>query len=142
MELERIELQKKRLTADIIEPAKAKKEASELEAKGKAATIIADGDANIDVLKKKIEAYNSALGNGEKVFMLNMLPGIIEMLTSTVKDIKIDKISVIDSGGNNGSQLAKLVTQLPSSVVSLSEMIENATGIDILSTFKKAEVKD
>jgi flotillin len=142
MEHERIELQKKRLTADVIEPAKAKKEAYELEAKGKASSIIADGDAYIEVLKKKIDAYNSAQGNGEKIFMLNMLPGIVDQLASTVKDIKIDKISVIDSGGNNGNQFSKFISQMPASVISMSEMIENATGIDILSTFKKAKEKE
>lgn len=137
MEVERIELQKKRLTADIIEPAKAKKEAMELEAKGNAAKIIADGDAEIEVLKKKIDAYISAQGNGDKVFMLNMLPEIIEQLVSTVKDIKIDKITLVDSGNGDGNQMNKIVNQIPAAVVSLSEMIENSTGVDILGSFKK-----
>lgn len=143
MEEERIKLQKKRLSADVIEPAKAKKEAMELEAKGNAAKILADGEAEIDVLKKKIDAYVSAQGNGDKVFMLNMLPEIIEQLVSTVKDIKIDKITMVDSGNGNGNNMNKIVNQIPSAVVSLSEMIENSTGVDILSNFKKMkEVKE
>jgi len=140
LERQRIELQKQRLMADVIEPAKAKKEALELQAKGEAAYIIADGEAHIEVLKKKIDAYLSAQGSGDKVFMLNMLPEIIAQLTNVVKDVKIDKISVIDSGGNpDGNPLSKVITQLPISVVSLNEMIENATGVDILSSFKKKE---
>lgn len=139
MEVERIELQKKRLMADVIEPAKAKKEAMELEAKGNAAKIIADGDAEIEILKKKIDAYVAAQGNGDKVFMLNMLPDIITQLVSTVKDIKIDKITLVDSGNGESSQMNKIVNQIPSAVVSLSEMIENSTGVDILSSFKKIQ---
>lgn len=141
MEVERIELQKKRLTADVIEPAKAKKEAKELEAKGEAAKIIADGEAEIEVLKKKIDAYISAQGNGDKVFILNMLPEIIEQLVSTVKDIKIDKITMVDGGNGNSNQMNKIVNQIPSAVVSLSEMIENSTGVDILSNFKKIKTE-
>ena len=140
LETERIELQKQRLMADVIEPAKAKKEALELEAKGEAASIIADGEAHIEVLKKKIDAYLAAQGSGDKVFMLNMLPEIITQLTNVVKEVKIDKMTVIDSGNNGDSTpFNRVVSQLPNSVVSLNEMIENATGIDILSSFKKEQ---
>ncbi len=137
LEEERIKLQQKRLMADVIEPAKAEKEAMELKAKGEAASIIADGNAEIEILLRKIQAYLSANGEGNKIFMLNMLPQITEMLTGVVKNIKIDKISVIENG-NSGEQtgLSKLVNQLPGSVISLSEMIENATGVDILSALK------
>ncbi len=138
LERQRIELQKQKLMADVIEPAKAKKEALELEAKGEAASIIADGEAHIEVLRKKIDAYLSAQGNGDKVFMLNMLPEIISQLTNVVKDVKIDKMTVIDSGNNNDSSpLNKVISQLPNSVISLNEVIEKATGVDILSNFKK-----
>ncbi|GAB1370864.1 hypothetical protein MASR1M45_09260 [Candidatus Kapaibacterium sp.] len=136
LEEERIILQKKRLVADIIEPAKAKREAMELEARGHASSIVADGEAQIDILKKKIEAYISAQGSGDKIFMLNMLPQIIEQLVTTVKDVKIDKISIIDSGTGNGSQFSKVVNQVPGAVVNLAEMLENATGIDILKSFR------
>ena len=111
----------------------------ELEAKGKAATIIADGEAKIAIINQTIKAYSSAGSDAEKVFILNILPQLVEQLSSTVKGINIDKISIIDSNGNGANNLAKLVNQLPGSVVSLSEMIENATGVDILSHFKKEE---
>lgn len=137
VEEERINLQKKRLTADVIEPAKAKKEAMELEAKGQAASIIADGEAKKLVLDQMVEAYINAKGNGDKVFILNMLPQLTEQLVSTVKGINIDKITMVNSGGDGNNQIQNLVNQLPGSVVSLSEMIENATGVDILSNFKK-----
>jgi flotillin len=137
LEDERILLQKKRLTADVIEPAKAKKEAAELEAKGQSASIIADGEARIFVLNQTIQAYLSAEGKGDKVMMLNMLPQLTETLVSTIKDIKIDKMTIVESGDGQGQSLQKLVNQFPGSVVSLTEMVENATGVDILSSFRK-----
>ena len=137
LEEERIILQKKRLMADVIEPAIARKEAMELEAKGQAASIVADGEAHLEILRRKIEAYMSAQGAGDKIFMLNMLPQIIEQLVTTVKDIKIDKISIIDSGNGSGAPLSKVVNQIPGAVINLAEMLENATGIDILNSFRK-----
>jgi len=64
--------------------------------------------------------------------MLNMLPEIIEELTATVNRVTIDKVSVIDNGGNNGGGVGKFINQLPTAVLTLAETIENATGINIL----------
>jgi flotillin len=137
VEQERIELQKRRLMADVIEPARAKKEAMELEAKGDAAKIIENGLANVNILNQMITTYKSAEGEGEKVFVLNMLPEIIDQLVGTVGKLSIDKISVIDSG--SGKSVAGLMGQLPNAVISLNEIIENATGVNILSNFRKEE---
>ncbi|MEZ4761904.1 MAG: SPFH domain-containing protein [Calditrichia bacterium] len=137
MEEERILLQQKRLMADVIEPAKAKKEAMELEARGEAAPILEKGKANIEVLDQMIKTYLSAKGEGEKVFMLNMLPDIIKQLSDTVNKVTIDKVSVIDSGGNGSHGVANFINQLPAAVVSLAEQIENATGVNILNQFKQ-----
>ncbi|MCZ7555159.1 MAG: SPFH domain-containing protein [Bacteroidia bacterium] len=135
VEQQRIILQQKRLMADVIEPARANKEARELEAKGAAASIIENGMANLNVLNKMIETYKSAEGEGEKIFVLNMLPDIIEQLVQTVGHMKIDKISVVDNG--SGRSVSGLVGQLPNAVISLNEIIENATGVNILSSLQR-----
>ncbi|MCB9510091.1 MAG: flotillin [Deferribacteres bacterium] len=144
MEQERIILQQKRLTADVIEPARAKKEAMELEAKGAAAKILEDGHARLQVMAQTIKTYQSANGEGEKVFMLNMLPEIIAQLVETVSKVNIEKVSVIDSGSSNGHGhgVSRFVNQLPAAVLSLTEQIENATGINILSQFQKHELSE
>jgi len=141
MEEERIVLQQKRLIADVIEPSRAKKEAMEMEAKGAAASIIESGQANVQILNQMISTYKNAQGDGEKIFMLNMLPDIISQLVNTVRKVQIDKVSVIENGGNGSDShgVAKVVNQLPGSVIALSEMIENATGVNILSHFQKKE---
>jgi len=134
-EHERILLQQKRLTADVIEPAKARREAMEHEARGAAARIVEDGQAKVRVLKEMIETYQGAAGDGEKVFMLNMLPDIVRELAQTVDKVTVDKVSVIDAGGNGASSgLGRFVNQFPAAVISLSEQIENATGVSILSS--------
>jgi uncharacterized membrane protein YqiK len=87
-----------------------------------------------------VAVYQSARGEGEKVFMLNMLPDIVARLADTVQKVKIDKVSVIDSGNSSGGNgVAKFINQLPVSVISLAEQIENATGVNILNQFRQRE---
>jgi flotillin len=139
MEAERIVLQQKRLMADVIEPARANREAMELEAKGAAAKIIADGQAQLQVLHQMIETYASANGQGEKVFMLNMLPELLSKLVETVGKVNIDRLSVIDTGSGAGNSLGRVVSQFPAAVVALAEQVENATGIDIFGQFQRRQ---
>jgi flotillin len=132
LEAERIELQKRRLEADVITPARADKEAKELRAKGEAAKIIEDGAAQIEVFRRLIEQYQAAGENAQQIFVLNMLPDLLGQIVDTVKGVAIDKVTVIDSG--NGSQgIPDVMSQLPGAVIKLTEQIENATGINILS---------
>lgn len=139
LETERIELQRRRLEADVITPARARKEAAELDAKGQAAKIIEDGSAQIEVFNRLVQQYRAAGANAEKIFVLNMLPELLGQITETVKGVKIDRVSVIDSGGNGGSEgIPSLMAQLPASVIKITEQIENATGINILSALNRS----
>ncbi len=132
LETERIELQKRRLEADVITPARAEKEAKELRAKGEAAKIIEDGAAQIEVFRRLIEQYQSAGEDAQQIFVLNMLPDLLGQIVETVKGVAIDKVTVIDSG--NGSQgIPDFMSQLPAAVIKLTEQVETATGINILS---------
>ncbi|MCP3939265.1 MAG: flotillin family protein, partial [Actinomycetia bacterium] len=98
LELARIELQNHRLEADVIAPARAKCEAMELEAKGEAASIIEDGQAQVEVFRRLVEQYNASGEDAEQIFVLNMLPEIIDKIVGTVRSVSIDKVSVIDGG--------------------------------------------
>ncbi len=132
LERERIELQNRRLEADVIAPARAKREAMELEAKGQAASIVEDGNAQIAVFQRLVEQYREAGEDAQRIFVLNMLPELVDKIVSTVEGVSIDKVSVIDAG--NGSQtIPGFLSQLPGSVIRLTEQIENATGVNILS---------
>jgi len=136
LEAERIELQRRRLEADVVTPARASKEAAELEAKGQAASIIEDGAAQIEVFNRLVQQYQDAGPDAEKIFVLNMLPDLVSKITDTVKGVKIDRVSVIDSGGSEG--LPAIMSQLPASVIKITEQIENATGVNILSALNQS----
>ncbi len=139
LEQERIELQKRRLEADVITPAQARKEAMELEAKGRAAKIIEDGNAQVEVFRRLTDQYQLAGDDAQEIFVLNMLPELVAQIVDTVKGVNIDKISVIDSGGQGGSGqgIPGVVSQMPAAVISITEQIENATGVNILDALAK-----
>lgn len=140
LQQERIALEQRRLEADVLLPARAEKEAAEELAKGTAATIVEDGRARVFVLEQMIKLYLNAGSEAEKIFILNMLPEIIRDLSKTVEGIDIDKLTVIDSG--EGTGVANTVGQLPAAVIKLTEQIETATGVNILSRLGSAEKGD
>ncbi len=136
MQAQRIILEQKRVEADVVIPAQADKQAAELRAKGVAASILENGNANLSVLDRMIQLYSQAGGDAERIFILNMLPELIRELAGSVEKIKIDKMSVIDSG-RSGTGVASAAAQFPEAIIKLTEQIETATGVNILSRLQK-----
>ena len=136
LEAERIELQKRRLEADVVAPARAEKQAQELRAQGEAAQIREDGAAQVAVFEQLAEQYQAAGDAAQEVMLMKMLPDLVEQIVETVKEIDIDKVTVIDQGGD-GNGIAGVARQMPAAVVSITEQIENATGVNILDALKR-----
>lgn len=138
LEQQRIELERRRLEANVVTPARANLEAKQLEAQAEAAKIIEDGKAQVDVFRRLTEQYQAAGEDGQRIFVLNMLPDLVDKITSTVANIDIDRVAIVDGGGGNAGAggIPALVAQLPGAVVSLTEQIEAATGVDILGSMR------
>lgn len=133
LQKERIALEQRRLEADVLLPARAEREAMEERAKGAAATITEDGRARVFVLDQMIKLYQGAGSEAERIFILNMLPEIIEELAQSVDGMQIDRLTVIDSGADSSGGVASVASQYPAAIIKLTEQIEAATGINILS---------
>ena len=136
LEQQRIELERRRLEADVVTPAKADLEAKQLSAQAEAAKIIEDGKAQVEVFQRLTEQYQAAGDDGQRIFVLNMLPALVDKIVSTVNNIDIDRVAIVDNGGGQGGGIPGLVSQLPGAVVSLTEQIEAATGVDILGSMR------
>jgi flotillin len=141
LEQTRIELERRRLEADVVTPARANLEAKQLQAQAEAAKIIEDGKAQVEVFRRLTEQYQAAGDDGQRIFVLNMLPDLVDKIVSTVSGVSIDRVAVIDNGGGNGGSggIPALMSQLPAAVVSMSEQIEAATGVDILSSMRDSD---
>jgi len=135
LETERVQLETRRLEAYVIAPARADLEAKELAAKADAAKIIEEGNAQIEVFRRLVEQYQAAGADAQRVFVLNMLPDLIDKIVSTVAAVDIDKVTIIDNGGQ-GTGIPGFMSQLPAAVIGLTEQLENATGVDLLKALR------
>jgi flotillin len=140
LEQQRIELERRRLEANVVIPAKANLEAKQLNAQAEAAKIIEDGKAQVEVFRRLTEQYQAAGDDGQRIFVLNMLPELVDKIVSTVNGITIDRVAVVDWGNSNcAGGIPAFVSQLPGAVVSLTEQIEAATGVDILKSMRDGD---
>jgi len=135
LEAERVQLETRRLEAYVIAPARADLEAKQLAAQADAAKIIEEGNAEIEVFRRLVEQYQAAGADAQRVFVLRMLPDLIDKIVSTVSAVDIDKVSIIDSGGQ-GTGIPGFMGQLPAAIISLTEQLENATGVDLLKALR------
>ena len=124
----RVEMHRKRCEAEVVVPAMARKKASEAEAVGEAARIMENGKATAGSMELLRQQWED--GGTRDLFLLQMLPDIIENFTSVVKDnLNIDRVTVVDSG--NGHGIPSHVSGITGSVVSMMEQLRGATGLDI-----------
>ncbi len=138
---EEIMLAEKRQRSEVIVLAEAQRKAAEELAKGNAAKITEDGDAEVAVLNKKLELWKAAGSDAERLFLIQMLPEIIEQVVSTVRDLKIDKITVVDSPGSSGGGVPAVFSQIAGSTPALLESLKASTGIDVAGMLSSASEK-
>jgi len=135
LETERVKLETQRLEADVVAPARADLEARELAAKADAAKIIEEGNAQVAVFRSLVEQYQAAGADAQRIFVLRMLPDLVDKIVSTVSAVDIEKVSIIDSGGQ-GTGIPGFMGQLPAAVIGLVEQLENATGVDLFRALR------
>ena len=127
--LEEIKLAEKTQRTEVIVAAEAERQAKEEIAKGNAARIFEDGNAEVEVLRQKLELWQEAGPNAERLFLIQMLPDILKQVVQTVDNLSIDKLTVVDSGSGKG--VPSVFNQIAGSTPALLESLKASTGIDI-----------
>ena len=133
---EEIKLAEKRQRAQVVVKAKAERQAKEEIAKGNAARIIEDGQAEVEVLRQKLVLWKDAGADAERLFLIQMLPDILSQVVGTVDNLKIDKLTVVDSG--QGTGVPSVFSQIAGSTPALLESLKASTGIDIAGLLSRA----
>ncbi|GAB5519767.1 MAG: hypothetical protein RhofKO_20180 [Rhodothermales bacterium] len=133
-------LAEKRQQAAIVVKAEAERRAKEELAKGAAARILEDGKAEVEILRQKLALWQEAGTDAERLFLIQMLPEIMERVVSTVDNLKIDKITVVDSGqgSGSGSGVPAVFSQIAGATPALLESLKASTGIDIATMLSQA----
>jgi flotillin len=139
LESQRVELQKRRLLADVVEPAEANRKAAELRARADAAPILENGKAQVEVLKLLYSQINSAGEQGFAVFMAEKLPLLLGTAVDAVKGIEIDRLVVMDGGAGDG--VANAANQRIKAAYRTMEGLGSALGIDIQQVLQAAAAR-
>lgn len=130
LEEARIERNRKKHEADTVVPAEAERIAAELKARGESAKILEDGRATAEAIRMMQAQWED--GNTRELFMIRMLPELLEKVTKVVADnLHIERVTVLDTGNGNG--LPAYVKNLTSSAIVMLEQLKNATGVDVAS---------
>jgi len=123
---------RRKLEADVVAPANANKAQSEANAKAQAATVAAQGRAAAAALTSLATAYQAGGRFARESLLLQKLLPVFEQLTSTMKALRIDRLTVLSqpAAGGGGSQLGP-------ALVTTNEQVRAATGVDLLGTLQR-----
>jgi flotillin len=122
--------EKRRLDADVVQPALAKQRAAEEAARGRAATTIERGRAEAASLQKLVEAYRAGGGGAREVLALQNLLPMLAHIAGAHHSLAIGKVSMLPTGESAGSDLAR-------KAIGANEQIRAATGVDLSGIARK-----
>jgi len=139
LETRRVEREKLRLQADVVEPANAEREAAMVRAEGEAAPILERGRASAEALKMLYEQVKAGGHNAFAVLLAEKLPQLLETSIGAMEGINIDKIVVLDGGSGEG--VSNAVNQKVHGALGTMEAISSAVGVDIQDVLQGAAKK-
>ena len=129
LELQRVELEKTRLQADVVQPAEANRMAAESQAKAAAAPILENGRAQAEALRMLLLEITKAGDPGLRVFIAEKLPALLGQALNAMRDIDIERVTVIDSGSGQG--VANATTQKVNASLAALQQVAGAMGLDL-----------
>jgi flotillin len=125
----RKDLETKRLYAEVVLPAEAKRAAAELISQGEAAPRREQGNANAEVMKAMTEALTAAGPLAREMFVLSQLDTLVAQVAAKVKTVQVGTVQVVDGG--DGRSLPALAASYPATVATVFGTLKELTGIDV-----------
>ncbi|MGD1717674.1 flotillin family protein [Dapis sp. BLCC M172] len=123
---ERIKQVEQQLQADVVAPAEAQCKRAIAQAKGDAAAIVEPGKAQAEGIRKLAESWKAAGENAREVFLYQKLEELLKIMVSTVPEVEMDNVTVINSqGGSNATKMAAFFEEL-----------KQTAGIDVAATLE------
>jgi flotillin len=129
LELQRVELERTRLQADVVQVAEANRMAAEAAAKAAAAPILENGRAQAEALRMLLLEISKAGDAGLRVFIAEKLPHLLGKALDAMKDIDIERVTVVDGGSGLG--VANATTQKVNASLIALQQVAGAMGLDL-----------
>ncbi len=125
----RTTLEELRLRAEVTIPAEVEREVRELYAAGKAATIVADGEATAQAVEAISKAWRHSGDQAMDMYVLQNLESIFAEVAQAAKRLSVEKVNLVDGG--SGGTIANYAAAYPATVASLLEQVTNTLGVDL-----------
>lgn len=139
LETRRVEREKLRLQADVVEPANAERMAAKARAEGDAAPILEQGRASAEVLQMLYDQVRAGGDQAFAVLLAEKLPQLLQTSIQAVQGVDIDRVVVLDGG--TGTGVSNAVNQRVQGALGTVEAVSSAVGIDIQSVLQAAARK-
>ena len=139
LEGRRVEREKLRLQADVVEPANAAMTAAKVKAEGDAAPILERGRASAEALRMLYDQVRLGGDDAFAVLLAEKLPQLLETSVAAVQGVDIDRVVVLDSGGGGG--VSNAVNQRVHGALGTVEAISAAVGVDVQEILQGAARK-
>ena len=136
LEMKRVEREEQRLRADVIEPAKAEKQAAFARAEAEAAPILERGKAQVEVLRRLYAEVQTGGDAAFAVFMAEKLPELLEIAVGAVEGVDIDRVIVMDGGQGEG--VSNALNQRVRGAYGTMEGLASVLGLDIQKVLERA----
>lgn len=136
LEQQRVEMERTRLQADVVQPAEAAREAAEAAAKAAAAPIMENGRAQAQVLAMMYQQIAQGGQAGLQVFLAEKLPQLLGVAVDAMKDVRIDRLTVVEGGTGEG--VANAATQKVNASLRALEQVAGAMGLDLDEFLQRA----
>jgi flotillin len=139
LEGRRVEREKLRLQADVVEPANAERTAAKARAEGEAAPLLEQGRASAQVLQMLYDQVKAGGDQALAVLLAEKLPQLLQTAVQAVAGVDIDRVVVLDGGSGTG--VGNAVNQRVHGALGTVEAVSAAVGLDIESVLKAAARK-
>jgi flotillin len=133
----RIQLERLRLQADIVEPAEAERKAAQLRAEADAALIREKGLAQVAVFEALMAQMVGGGDRALQVYLAEKLPDLFQRAADSLDEIRIDRMVVMDGDGEGMSRVAN---QKPAAIVGMIEQVAGSLGIDMEAVLRRTGV--
>ncbi len=129
----RIDQVRQQIHAEMIEPARARRDRMIYDAQGAAARTVEDGRARAEALRELAETWADHGDDAKQVLLMQQLERIVELMTSLIQEVRVDQLTFVDTrDGGEGTR------GLGTGVVRALEELRATTGIDLPAIARRA----
>ncbi|MEZ0227301.1 MAG: flotillin family protein [Planctomycetota bacterium] len=121
----RVEQVRSKLEAEVVAPARAQSEADLAKARGEAAKIVENGKAQATALSELARQWKKMGSSAREIFLMQKLDAILPIYLSSIRSIKVDKLTMLQPGVQGSGNLVGSIETL------------RAGGIDVARAFQK-----